>query len=341
MQLPFLLLYVRAIMSSYLTFSFHYYFPAGARKHSMKQAPGKVTKAKFTQSVCLFLWDFARCFFCAYNPNSNSLKGANSMKQNDITIGSTIKEISMKLTPSGFSKPVIIDHKVLCVTEECMWFEEPRSHAYYNLDLLDQVRTSALYPDSFNLILRYGFCRAENVETFKSKMINEMHDVLVGYRQGLLSMQKHLNAQLPQEVDESIVIDWEKYACAAVSDTTQWVCPYVGDEEMDWSSTHNVSKTQFVQMEDYETGALLYASGLEGLEGAALINQMKRTIREHEGTPKYIIVSDEGFWNNKDGWCLAKADATRFVHIVPDMPIGSGVKLIPETEQHSYNDDDR
>ncbi|WDH82435.1 hypothetical protein PUW24_06085 [Paenibacillus urinalis] len=63
-------------------------------------------------------------------------------------------------------------------------------------------------------------------------------------------------------------------------------------------------------------------------------------IRDHEGTPKYIIVSDEGFWNNRDGWCLSKKDATRFVHMEPVLPIGSGVKLIPETEQHSFTDEE-
>ncbi|WDH82436.1 hypothetical protein PUW24_06090 [Paenibacillus urinalis] len=152
----------------------------------------------------------------------------------------------MKLEPSGFSDPVIIDHTVNFVNNESMRFEGMQPHVFFMLSELDVVRTYARFPDTFQQIRRFGYCRAEDLETFKSKMINEMHDVLVGYREGLLSMQEHLNAQLPQEVDESIVIDWDQYRCAAVSDSIQWVSPYEEGNEMDWSSTQEVSKTQFV-----------------------------------------------------------------------------------------------
>ncbi|MGV2887578.1 hypothetical protein [Paenibacillus taichungensis] len=255
----------------------------------------------------------------------------------EITIGSIIKEVHMKLEPSGFTEPTIVDLTVQFADCEIINFGVLRHKTFYRPNELNVVQSLPEYPDNLQQIRRFGICRAEDLEAFKLTMMNDMHDALVGYRDGLKSMQEHLNAQLPEEVDGSIAIDWEEFRCAAVSESSQWVSPYVSEDDMDWSSTQEVTKTQYVELEHLQSNVMVYAKGLEGLEGVALINRMKRAIREHEGIPKFIIVSDEGFWK-EIGWCSSKADATRFVHQISELPTGLGVKLIPESEQHSFTD---
>jgi len=243
----------------------------------------------------------------------------------------------MKLDPSGFAEPTIIDLTVQFADSEIINFGVIRHKTFYRPSEVDVVQSLPEYPDSLQQIRRFGICRAEDLEAFKLKMMNDMHDALVGYRDGMRSMQEHLNAQLPQEVDTSIAIEWDNFRCEAVSDSSQTVSPEVEEEDMDWSSTEEVTQTQYVEIQDLKSNIVVNARGLEGLEGAALINRMKRAIREEESIPKFIIVSDEGFWK-EIGWCSSKVDATRFVHQISELPSGLGVKLIPESEQHSFTD---
>ncbi|RRJ54925.1 hypothetical protein EHV15_35735 [Paenibacillus oralis] len=255
----------------------------------------------------------------------------------EISIGSKIKEVHMKLEPSGFAEPIIIDLMVQFVDSETINFGVIRHKTFYRPSEINLVQSRPEFPDSLQQIRRFGICREEDLEAFKLKMMNNMHDALVGYRDGLRSMQEHLNAQLPQEVDNSIAIDWEEFRCTAISDSSQTVSPDVEEDDMDWNSTEEVTQSQYVEIEDLTLNIVVYARGLEGLEGAALINRMKRAIREEESIPKFIIVSDEGFWK-EIGWCSSKADATRFVHQISELPTGLGVKLIPESKQHSFTD---
>lgn len=177
----------------------------------------------------------------------------------------------MELKPSGFDEPVIIDLTVQFVTSEHFVFEGIRKNGSYKLSELNVVQTNNLFTDSFQRIKRFGICRSEDLESFKYKIMNEMHNVLVSYRDGLIAMQEHLNSRLHHEVDASSVINWEQYKCTAASQSIQNVDPYDHGNELEWSSTQRVMKAQFVQIENLETGTIVYAKGLEGLDDSGLL----------------------------------------------------------------------
>jgi hypothetical protein len=50
------------------------------------------------------------------------------------------------------------------------------------------------------------------------------------------------------------------------------------------------------------------------------------------GNDRYIILSEEGYWNNELGWVENKKDATAFVSKNYELPIGTDVKWIKETD---------
>jgi hypothetical protein len=257
---------------------------------------------------------------------------------NEIRIGSIIKQVYVKLDPSGFHGPVIQDREVFFVAGDHVRLDgDPILHL--KLVQLGVVQKVQKFPDSLQEIRRYGYCRAEDLDSFMEKLLDDMHEALVGYRDNLREMQEHLNGRLSDQVDERISVNWERYRCAAISESSQWVSPFDEGDEIEWSSTQEVMSTNRVEIEDLESGIVLVAKGLEGLSETGIINRMKRVIHHYEVAPKFIIVSEDGFWNNKDGWCLSKEDATRFLDQHVELPIGKGVKVIPETESHTFTDE--
>lgn len=42
----------------------------------------------------------------------------------------------------------------------------------------------------------------------------------------------------------------------------------------------------------------------------------------------YIIISDDGYWNNDLGWVELEQDATMFENTNYDLPIGDSVKWV-------------
>lgn len=253
-----------------------------------------------------------------------------------LDIGSIILKVHMTLTPEGFASPYI-EKKIVSLKSKNIVTFMPYDH--FELKNLNVVQKKRGGRDSFEKIYRYGYCLVEDLETFKSKMINEIHDVLVDLRNNLCNMQIHLNGQHSKEVDTNIVVDWEKYRCRAFSDSYQWVYPNDEGYEMDWSSTEEVMKLKYVEIEDLKNGIIFTVDGLEGLNETSVINLMKKAVRDYEDTTKFIIVSDDGFWSNKDGWMLSKKDATRFLDKKVALPIGKRVKLIPESKKHTFIDE--
>lgn len=259
-------------------------------------------------------------------------------KKDEIRIGSIIKEVRVKLDPDGVRGPLIKNYKVFFVSGDGVQMEGERIKCL-KLDQLGVVQRDPGYPDSFHEIRRFGYCREEDLDTFIEAMLNDMLEALVGYRKKMRFMQEHLNQQLENRNSESIKVDWDRYRFAAISESLQWVTPYPEGDGMDWSSTQEVMMTKRVEIEDQKTGIVFYVNGLEGLSETGIMNRMKRAIRDYEQAQKFIIVSEEGFWNNEDGWCLSKEDATRFLDQDVQLPIGKGVKIILETEPHTFTDE--
>jgi len=285
------------------------------------------------------LGTFARCYLFFAPATQNLLKGEKGMtKKDEIRIGSIIKEVRVKLDPDGVRGPLIKNYKVFFVSGDGVQMEGERIKCL-KLDQLGVVQRDPGYPDSFHEIRRFGYCREEDLDTFIEAMLNDMLEALVGYRKKMRFMQEHLNQQLENRNSESIKVDWDRYRFAAISESLQWVTPYPEGDGMDWSSTQEVMMTKRVEIEDQKTGIVFYVNGLEGLSETGIMNRMKRAIRDYEQAQKFIIVSEEGFWNNEDGWCLSKEDATRFLDQDVQLPIGKGVKIILETEPHTFTDE--
>lgn len=199
----------------------------------------------------------------------------------EIKSGSIMKEVHMKLEPSGFSEPTVIDLTVQFADSKTINFGFIRHKTFYHPNEVGVVQSLPEIPDSLQQIRRFGICRAQDLEEFKLKMKNDMHDALVRYRDDLKSMQEHLNSQLPQEVDESVTVDWDRYRCKALSGWTQDIGIW---DEIHWDSTDEAKDTLFVEIYDNATEVYLYAKGLEGLEDTGIINRIKKAIREHEET---------------------------------------------------------
>ena len=200
-------------------------------------------------------------------------------KQDKIRIGSIIKEVRMKLDPDGVRGPLITDYKVFFVSGDRVQMEGERIKCL-KFNQLGVVQRDPRYPDSFHEIRRFGYCREEDLDPFVEAMMNDMHEALVGYRERMRFMQEHLNQQLENRNKESIKVDWDRYRCAAISESLQWVSPSAEGDVMDWSSTQEVMMTKRVEIEDQMTGIVFHVNGLEGLSETGIVNRMKRAIRD-------------------------------------------------------------